>query len=74
MSQEMYSALLLARGGEKYSWENRVSEYTIEDVDMEAFKSYLAKAKAVGESNLNPTTLLWFWKNWIFFQKMVYIF
>lgn len=48
MSQEMYSELLLARGGEKYSWENRVSEYTIEDVDMEAFKSYLAKAKAVG--------------------------
>ena len=48
MSQEMYSEMLLARGGEKYSWEKQVSEYTIEDIDMAAFKSYLMKAKAVG--------------------------
>lgn len=48
MSQETYSEMLLARGGEKYSWENRPSDYTIEDIDMEAFQSYLIKAKAVG--------------------------
>lgn len=48
MSQEMYSELLLARGGEKYSWENRSSDCTIEDIDMASFQSYLLKAKAVG--------------------------
>lgn len=40
--------MLLARGGEKYSWEKQMSEYTIEDIDMAAFKPYLTKAKAVG--------------------------
>ena len=48
MSQEMYSELLLDRGGEKYSWENRSSDCTIEDIDMASFQSYLLKAKAVG--------------------------
>ena len=48
MSQEMYSEMLLARGGENCSWEKQMSEYTIEDIDMGAFKSYLTKAKAVG--------------------------
>ena len=48
MSQEMYSELLLARGGEKYSWENRPSDYTIENIDMASFEAYLVKAKAVG--------------------------
>ena len=48
MSQEMYSEMLLDRGGEKYSWEYRPSEYTIADIDMTAFNSYLKKAKAVG--------------------------
>lgn len=48
MSQEMYSELLLARGGEKYSWENRPSDHTIEDIDMASFQSYLLKARAVG--------------------------
>lgn len=48
MSQDMYSEMLLARGGEKYSWENRPSDCTIEDIDMMAFQSYLMKAKAVG--------------------------
>lgn len=61
MTQEMYSEMLLARGGEKYSWENRPSEYTIEDIDMTAFKSYLMKAKAVGRiefSSDNPAVVL----------------
>ncbi len=53
MSQEMYSEMLLARGGEKYSWENQPSEYTIQDIDMAAFKSYLMKAKAVGRIELD---------------------
>ena len=44
----MYSELLLARGGEKYSWENRPSDYTIENIDMASFEAYLVKAKAVG--------------------------
>lgn len=48
INDEMYSEMLLARGGEKYSWEKQMSEYTIEDIDMAAFKSYLTKAKAVG--------------------------
>lgn len=48
MSQEMYSELLLARGGEKYNWENRLSDYTIDDIDMASFQSYLLKTKAVG--------------------------
>lgn len=48
MSQDMYSEMLLARGGEKYSWENRMSEYTLEDVEMTAFESYLNKARVAG--------------------------
>lgn len=61
MSQDMYSEMLLARGGEKYSWENKTSNYTVEDIDMTAFKSYLNKAKAIGriefESN-HPAVVL----------------
>ena len=53
MSQEMYSEMLLARGGEKYSWENQPSEYTIQDIDIPAFKSYLMKAKSVGRIELD---------------------
>ena len=52
MSQEMYSELLLARGGQKQNWENRPSDYTIEDIDMASFQSYLLKAKAVGRIEL----------------------
>ncbi len=48
MSQEMYSEMLLNRGGEKYTWENQPSDYTIGDIDITAFQSYLKKAKAVG--------------------------
>lgn len=53
MSQEMYSEMLLVRGGEKYSWENQPSEYTIQDIDIPAFKSYLMKAKSVGRIELD---------------------
>lgn len=48
MSQEMYSEILLSRGGEKYSWEYQPSEYTIEDINLKDFKLYLKKAKDVG--------------------------
>lgn len=51
MSQEMYSEMLLARGGEKYCWESRSSDYTIDDIDVTAFNSYLNKAKDVGRIN-----------------------
>lgn len=51
--------MLLVRGGEKYSWEKQMSEYTIEDIDMVAFKSYLAKAVGRIEfSSDNPTVVL----------------
>lgn len=60
MSQEMYSEMLLDRGGEKYSWEYRPSEYTIADIDMTAFNSYLKKAKAVGRINLNRMIREWY--------------
>ena len=52
MSQEMYSELLLARGGEKYSWENRSSDCTIEDIDMASFQSYLLKAKGCRKNRI----------------------
>lgn len=61
MSQEMYSEMLLARGSEKYSWENKTSEYTIDDVDMTAFQLYLQKAKAAGRIEFesdNPSVVL----------------
>jgi len=47
MSQELYGEKLLARGGERYSWESLVSEYTIDDIVMADFNMYLAKAKSV---------------------------
>ena len=48
MSQDVYSEMLLERGGDKYSWENQISKYTIDDVDIPSLKTYLAKAKVAG--------------------------
>lgn len=61
MSQEMYSEILLSRGGEKYSWEYQPSEYTIEDINLKDFKLYLKKAKGVGRIEFesdNPGVVL----------------
>ena len=61
MNQDMYSEMLLARGGEKYSWENRVSDCTVADIDNNDFKTYLRKAKAVGRIDFEdnePKTVL----------------
>lgn len=47
MDQDMYAEMLIARNGEKYSWENQISRYTVDDINMDDFKSYLNKAKMV---------------------------
>lgn len=47
MDQDTYAEMLIDRNSEKYSWENQTSRYTVADIDMEDFKSYLNKARSV---------------------------
>ncbi|MCD8120289.1 MAG: putative DNA binding domain-containing protein, partial [Lachnospiraceae bacterium] len=48
MDQDMYDSLLRQRDDKRKSWESQLSGYTAEDVDMEAFQSYLKKAREAG--------------------------
>ena len=61
MDQDTYSSMLFARGGDKYSWENRVSSYTVSDIDPKSFGLYLRKAKNAGRITFDhddPQTVL----------------
>lgn len=48
MDQETYDDMLRWRSDGTKAWELQVSDYTVDDVDMTAFKRYLQKAKSVG--------------------------
>lgn len=45
MDQDTYDSMIRKRDNVDYSWEKRVSKYTIDDVNEGAFSEYLRKAK-----------------------------
>lgn len=48
MSQQVYAELIRKRDDFRESWERKISEYHVADVDMEVFSRYLKRAKEVG--------------------------
>ena len=50
MDQDMYFEMMLIRDDGKHAWENQPSKYTVADINMRDFKTYLNKAKQVGIS------------------------
>ena len=61
MDQDTYASMLFDRGGDQYRWENRVSTYTVNDIDRDSFEIYLQKAKEAGRitfKNNDPRTVL----------------
>ena len=48
MDQDMYFEMMLIRDDGKHAWENQPSKYTVADINMRDFKTYLNKAKQVG--------------------------
>ena len=48
MDQDTYDSMIRQRDNIDYLWEKRVSKYTIDDVNEDAFAEYLRKAKEAG--------------------------
>lgn len=48
MDQDMYDDMLRQRDDKRKSWESQTSAYTIDDIDDDSFRIYLAKAKSAG--------------------------
>lgn len=57
MDQDTYDAMIRKRDSFDHSWEKRVSKYTIDDVNKEAFAEYLRKAKEAGRIEFEDTDI-----------------
>ena len=55
MDQDTYDSMIRQRDNIDYSWEKRVSMYTIDDVNEDAFAEYLRKAKDAGRIDFEDT-------------------
>ena len=55
MDQSTYENLLRQRDNVQYSWERKVSKYTIDDIDEQVFREYLKKAKDAGRIEFDET-------------------
>ena len=55
MDQETYDSMIRERDNVDYSWEKRISKYTIADVNEEAFSEYLRRAKEAGRIDFEDT-------------------
>ncbi len=55
MDQDTYDSMIRKRDNVDYSWERRVSKYTIDDVNKDAFAEYLRKAKEAGRIDFEDT-------------------
>lgn len=55
MDQDTYDSMIRKRDSIDYSWEKKVSKYTIDDVNKDAFAEYLKKAKEAGRINFEET-------------------
>lgn len=52
MDQDTYAAMICKRDNVDYSWEKKVSKYTVGEVNEDAFSGYLRKAKEAGRIDL----------------------
>lgn len=57
MDQDTYDSMIRKRDNVDYSWEKKVSKYTIDNVDEDAFSEYLRKAKDAGRIDFEDTDL-----------------
>ncbi|MCI8466454.1 MAG: transcriptional regulator [Lachnospiraceae bacterium] len=57
MDQDTYDEMIRKRDDMRYSWEQKVSEYTIEEVSQDAFREYLQKAKDAGRIIFEETDI-----------------
>lgn len=57
MDQNTYDDMIRQRDSMDYSWEKRVSKYTIADVNPDAFAEYLRKAKDAGRIDFEETDM-----------------
>ena len=57
MDQNTYEEMIRKRDDTRYSWERQVSEYTIGDIDQEAFCKYLQKARDAGRLSFEETDI-----------------
>lgn len=57
MDQYTYEDMMRQRDSIDYSWEKRVSKYTLDDVNKEAFGEYLRKAKEAGRIDFDETDM-----------------
>ena len=48
MNQEQYFEMMLIRDDGKHAWENQPSKYTVADINMNDFRTYLNNAKKAG--------------------------
>ena len=55
MDQNIYDSMIRKRDNVDYSWEKRISKYTIDDVNKDAFEEYLRKAKEAGRIDIEDT-------------------
>ena len=65
MDQDTYDSMIRKRDNVNYSWEKRISKYTIDDVNEDAFEEYLRKAKEAGRIAFEDTDAKRLRKNYI---------
>ncbi len=56
MTQDVYAELIRKRDDFRESWERKVSEYSVADIDMSVFSRYLKRAKEVGRITFKNDT------------------
>lgn len=57
MDQNVYDDIIRKRDSMEYSWERRVSKYKVEDIDENAFKDYLRRAKDAGRIDFEDSDM-----------------
>ena len=58
MDQNTYDEMIRKRNNIDYSWERKISKYTIDDVDKTIFEDYLRKAKEAGRIEFADTDMM----------------
>ncbi len=55
MDQNTYDSMIRKRDSIDYSWEKKISKYTVDDVNEAAFTEYLRRAKEAGRIDFEDT-------------------
>ncbi len=57
MEQNTYDAMIRKRASADYSWEKKVSKYTVDDVNGNAFSEYLKRAREAGRIDFEDSDI-----------------